>query len=53
VTFASNNHNKGYPKIAISTPTTNTNTKTTIDHGHNLAKKLRKLPERCARHLAS
>jgi hypothetical protein len=50
VTFPPKNHNKGYPKIAISTEIKNNNTKPTIDHAQSLARKPLKLRERCARH---
>jgi len=50
VTSASKTHSNGYPKMAISTPTTNTITNEMMDHGHNLARKLRALIRRCARH---
>ena len=43
VIFASKNHSRGYPKIAVSTEIENSNTKAIIDDAHNLARKLRKL----------
>jgi len=50
VVSAPKNHNNGYPKIAISTPITNSTTNEMIDHGHNLARKLRMKAGRCTRH---
>ena len=45
VVAASKSHNSGYPKIAISTPITNTTTNEMIDHDHNLARNPRNFGE--------